>query len=142
MNKRSHPFILRGAIASSSYSSRLRRGRRCWKSWQEMNERSPLLILPSAIAFSNYSSRLRHPSPLESVQNQITLVMLKSNWRYPTFAPPDRDNRCNSTDYIGRFQCSAVVRRRQEDFSQHDQPFFVFRHDNSHTISLPTRNLL
>jgi hypothetical protein len=35
---------------NSSYSSRLRRGRRCWKSWQEMNERSHLLILPSAIA--------------------------------------------------------------------------------------------
>ncbi len=54
--------ILRGAIASSSYSSRLRCGKRCWRSWERMNERSLVLILPSAIASSNYSSRLRRPS--------------------------------------------------------------------------------
>jgi hypothetical protein len=40
VNERSHPFIVRGAITSSSYSSRLRRGKRCWKSWEGMNKRS------------------------------------------------------------------------------------------------------
>jgi len=34
MNERSHPFILRGASASSNYNSRLRHGKRWWKSWQ------------------------------------------------------------------------------------------------------------
>jgi hypothetical protein len=33
-------FCRLSAIAFSSYSSRLRRGKRCWKSWEEMNERS------------------------------------------------------------------------------------------------------
>jgi hypothetical protein len=52
MNERSHLFILPSAIASSSYSSRLRWGKRCWKSWQGMNERSHPFILRGAIASS------------------------------------------------------------------------------------------